>query len=73
MTNNLVRTSSVWSDEAVLEVLYMRDHLGMTAKGTAAAIGTTKNAIIGLWNRIDKAQQPGTYGDGTMAADWWRR
>jgi len=68
----LVRQSNVWSDEEILEVLALRDVDGLSAKEIALMFGTTKNSIIGLWNRIAKAQESGDYGDGTMPARWWK-
>jgi len=68
----LVRQSNVWSDRDILEVLALRDVDGLTAAEIAPKFGTTKNSIIGLWNRIARAQEPGDYGDGTMPARWWK-
>lgn len=70
----MTKPNHFWTDAEILEVLHMRDHRGMTAKQIAAATGKTKNAIIGLWHRVEAAMRDdnGT-GNGTMPSDWWRR
>ena len=62
-------------DERVLRMLHMRDRLGMSFAGIADAMGTTKSAIAGALDRINRADYPHrseTVGDGTMAPLWWR-
>lgn len=63
------------SDERVLRMLHMRDHLGMSFRGIAEAMGTTKSAVAGAVQRIDVAmlKHPETVGDGTMPPLWWRK
>jgi len=76
----LVRKGSVWAEEDILEVLYMADHRGMSAAQIARRISNktgrkiTRNAIIGLTNRIARDLRNDTgIGNGTMPARWWER
>lgn len=70
----IVRDTKAWPDEDILEVLHMRDNLGLSAQQIAKKTGRTRNGIIGLWNRINKALADDTeIGNGTMPAEWWRR
>jgi len=62
-----------WSDQEILEMLHLRDNEGLTCAEAGRRLGRGKNAVIGMWHRIARAQLPGDAGDGTMSPRWWKR
>lgn len=67
-----------FTDEQILAILDLRDHEGWTASEIGARFGASKGTIIGLLNRIRKADQPDTCRkkdnmNGGMKRGWWRR
>lgn len=68
--------AEAWSDEEMLNALYMRDHLGLTAQEVAHRTGRSRSAICGLWKRIGDdadASDKGGHLNGSEAPLWWRR
>jgi len=45
------KQAQVWTDEDILDALWMRDE-GYTFKQIGAHFGVTKNAAIGMANRV---------------------
>lgn len=67
---------SSWSDEATLLMLYLRDVEGWTARDVAAALGVTRNAVLGLYHRVwtqTRRDFPEEAGDGAEEPGWWAR
>jgi hypothetical protein len=63
-----------WSDEDMLMALQLRDE-GKTMEQAGRAIGRPKNAIAGLYFRINTetaASDPDGNQNGTMPAMWWK-
>jgi hypothetical protein len=64
-----------WTDEEKLFALHCRHNKGMTFPSIAAALGATKNQVVGLLNQIrietDKYDHDGNQ-NGTMPHDWWK-
>lgn len=69
-----------WTDEAILTVLDLWDHGRLTARDIAARFGTSRSAILGLINRIERdadevpsaATKPENR-DGGMLRGWWKK
>ena len=67
------------TDGELLDVLERRER-GQTAREIAAAYGRTRNAIIGICNRIrteteqaeDDGLLPGPEANGSLSPGWWR-
>lgn len=63
-----------WTDQDMLEALYLRDHEGLAAGAVAKRLGKARNGVIGMLNRIDRdtdASDPDGNQNGTMAPRWW--
>ena len=72
-----------WTDKEMLTVLDLIDEFGLTAAQVADRDGVTRNAIIGIRNRVlsdlrkseaapgPVAQKPENR-DGGMVQGWWR-
>jgi hypothetical protein len=66
--------SPAYTDAQILEMLDMRDRLGLSAAEIAPRFGVTKMAIIGVLHRVKT--EAGRVGnadlqDGTMPKRWW--
>lgn len=72
-----------WTDKEVLTVLDLIDEFGLTAAQVAERYGVTRNAIIGIRNRVlsdlrESEASPGPVAqkpenqDGGMVRGWWR-
>ena len=65
-------------DENVLMVLHLTDNEGVTCKEAGERYGMTKNAVIGLRNRIRKTEycfdgcQKSDTMDYSLKPLWWR-
>ena len=66
-----IQRESREADERVLEMLYMRDTFGLSALKISRKMGITKNTVIGALHRVNKSENGGTLGDGTMPERWW--
>ncbi|TMV83808.1 hypothetical protein FGG78_22305 [Thioclava sp. BHET1] len=72
--------TSIWDDDAnCLRALDMAD-LGFTKSGIAAEMGVSRNSVIGILHRIEKATDQAERGstaqrpencDGGMPNRWW--
>jgi hypothetical protein len=68
-----------WTDEEMLEALYLRDHRGLSAANVARRIGKTRNSVLGMFHRVgrDTYASDGTRLDGnkngSMPPRWWDR
>lgn len=66
-------------DELALRALHMRDIEGLTYSRIGEILGVTKNAVIGMLNRIDGSHvfNDGDLSkgnrDGDMGPMWWSR
>lgn len=68
------RKHTEWTDAEMLEAAYLRDHKGYTASQIGAVLGRTRNSVIGMLNRLTKADDPNDdtkHLHGTMAPRWW--
>ena len=63
-----------WTDEEMLEVLYLREHCRWTVQAIANHFGVGRNSINGILNRVNiAADKHSDNQDGTMDPLWWRR
>jgi len=65
-----------WSDTQILEMLHLAECEGLTREEVARRFSTTKNAMVGLLGRINKAtdeSDPDGNQNGTMPERWWKR
>lgn len=72
--------AEAWTDEQLLTMLDLRDGEGLTGLEIAARMGSSRSAVLGAMNRIDKvhAEIPCTATrpenrDGGMPRGWWKR
>lgn len=68
--------AAAWTDEQILEVLHLRDHEGWSAQMVADRFNKSRNSVVGLLNRVDKAikeYDPDGNQNGTMKPRWWKR
>lgn len=70
----------VWTDEMILDVLDLWDHGRLRAVDIAAHYQTSRSAILGLINRVERetaaVASEATKAencDGGMPRGWWRR
>lgn len=63
--------SARFTDADILEILHMKEALGMTTRQIGRRYGVTKNSIIGLTGRVLRAVAPDERHDGTMPVRWW--
>ena len=64
-----------WTDREILYVLDMLD-LGFSMAEIGVKIGRTKNAVIGMVNRVRNltdASDPDRNKNGTMPVRWWAK
>jgi hypothetical protein len=65
-----------WTDYDMLTALHMRDHHRMTRQQIAVRLGRTKEAITGLFDRIERdtnAVDVSPHLNGTMPVRWWAK
>jgi hypothetical protein len=65
-----------WTDEEMLEALYLRDHRGLSAAGVARRMGKTRNSVLGLLHRVGRdtdASDGDGNKNGSMPPRWWDR
>lgn len=67
------------SDEKILQIMHLRDAVGLTSSEIAKRLSMTRAAVCGVWNRIDNAAEEwpcaarkAVNRDGGMAPGWWR-
>lgn len=65
-------------DEALLNLLYLREFDGMGMKEIGERVGMSKNAVIGQINRVMKDMVPcecrkPENRDGGMPNRWWKK
>lgn len=65
-------------DERTLTFLHLRDHEGMTGTEIAARFRTTRSAVLGSMNRIDREYRKDNdplrnNKDGTLKPKWWSK
>ena len=64
-----------WTDEQMLELLHLRDALGIAAREVGERFGASKGAILGLEMRVRQqtdAVDVSPHLNGTMPSQWWR-
>lgn len=71
---NVRRDQVAWSDEEMLQALYLRDHEGLSGPRIAQRMGRSRGAIMGMFKRVhDESMKyfPPCPYDGTMSPRWW--
>lgn len=58
------------TDADLLQILQLRDD-GLTMRQIAARMRMSRNAVLGLYHRIQRDTEPSEH-DGTMPYGWWR-
>ena len=71
------RKPTFWTDERILTALDMRDGDGKSASEIGGYFGVSKNAILGLLHRMNKAELPcgctkPANKNGGMGRGWWK-
>lgn len=60
-------------DERILHMLDLRDHEGLNTTQIAERMSMTKNAVIGVLNRVTNTfRDDNGHGNGTMPRRWWK-
>ena len=65
-----------WTDEELLQALYLTDHHGLSRSQVGQRMGRTKRSVIGALCRITNdtdASDPDGNQNGTMDPLWWKR
>lgn len=65
-----------WTDEQMLQALYLRDHEGMNGTEIARRMGRSRGSIQGLFLRIRTETEkhfPPCAADGSMSPRWWAK
>ena len=73
---NVRKDQGTWSDEEMLQALYLRDHEGMSGGAIGRRIGRSRGAMQGMFARVridTEKHFPPCDQDGTMSPRWWAK
>ena len=65
-----------WTDEEMLDALYLRDHEHMSGTAISKKIGRSRGALYGMFARVrieTEKHFPPCNADGSMSPRWWAR